>query len=57
MDNNLKSRIKTAIDREWNDDHLDELEKKVLCDMIRAGDNIDPEVPDEMIYDDYVINA
>lgn len=56
ISNELRQRMRTASEKEWEDNHLSQVERRVLCGMIREQDNIDESVTDEQIYDDYIIN-
>lgn len=51
----LKELMYQASERELMDDHLSPEERKELVDKIRLAENIDEEVTDEDIYEDYII--
>lgn len=51
----LKELMYHASERELMDDHLSPEERKELVDKIRLSENIDEEVTDEVIYEDYII--
>ncbi len=55
MSNELKKLIETAHQKEVKGDHLPNKEKVFLINRIRTEDNIDPDVSDKKIYDDYII--
>lgn len=44
-----------AQEREQNDDHLTQDERKELVEQIREEDDISQEVGDEQIYEEYII--